>query len=421
MQGEEMIKEATEISNDLMETLKYVNQNSPFYRRILADFDFSETLATSEWRALPFTNKDDLSANNEEFLSVPYTEIADFVTTSGTTGDPVTVYLSRSDLKRLALNERDSLVLAGVKKGDIVQLMTTIDRQFMAGMAYFMGVQELEAGMVRIGPGVPELQWDSIQKYRPRVLIAVPSFILTLIDYAKKKGIDFKNSSVESIVCIGESVRTPDFQLNTLGERISNDWPIQLYSTYASTEMATAFTECEAQKGCHLNDELLFLEVLDEEGNEVQNGAEGEIVITTLGVTGTPLLRYKTGDIAKRITDPCSCGKTSVRLGPIVGRKNQLIKFKGTSVFPQAIFDVFEEFNEVICYKVIVKKDDIGNDSINVLLARNLENTEVIEEIKRKCNSRLKVIPNFEYEDLERIQAQVYKKNLRKPEKIIFV
>jgi|TARA_R110000737_G_scaffold352922_1_gene401073 phenylacetate-CoA ligase len=421
MQGEEMIKEATEISNDLMETLKYVNQNSPFYRRILADFDFSETLATSEWRALPFTNKDDLSANNEEFLSVPYTEIADFVTTSGTTGDPVTVYLSRSDLKRLALNERDSLVLAGVKKGDIVQLMTTIDRQFMAGMAYFMGVQELEAGMVRIGPGVPELQWDSIQKYRPRVLIAVPSFILTLIDYAKKKGIDFKNSSVESIVCIGESVRTPDFELNTLGERISNDWPIQLYSTYASTEMATAFTECEAQKGCHLNDELLFLEVLDEEGNEVQNGAEGEIVITTLGVTGTPLLRYKTGDIAKRITDPCSCGKTSVRLGPIVGRKNQLIKFKGTSVFPQAIFDVFEEFNEVICYKVIVKKDDIGNDSINVLLARNLENTEVIEEIKRKCNSRLKVIPNFEYEDLERIQAQVYKKNLRKPEKIIFV
>ena len=421
MQGEEMIKEATEISNDLMETLKYVNQNSPFYRRILADFDFSETLATSEWRALPFTNKDDLSANNEEFLSVPYTEIADFVTTSGTTGDPVTVYLSRSDLKRLALNERDSLVLAGVKQGDIVQLMTTIDRQFMAGMAYFMGVQELEAGMVRIGPGVPELQWDSIQKYRPRVLIAVPSFILTLIDYAKKKGIDFKNSSVESIVCIGESVRTPDFELNTLGERISNDWPIQLYSTYASTEMATAFTECEAQKGCHLNDELLFLEVLDEEGNEVQNGAEGEIVITTLGVTGTPLLRYKTGDIAKRITDPCSCGKTSVRLGPIVGRKNQLIKFKGTSVFPQAIFDVFEEFNEVICYKVIVKKDDIGNDSINVLLARNLENTEVIEEIKRKCNSRLKVIPNFEYEDLERIQAQVYKKNLRKPEKIIFV
>lgn len=416
-----MTQEVSEITIDLMQTLKYVKQNSPFYSRVLADFDFTKIISMNDWNKLPFTTKDDLSANNLEFLCIPRTEIADLVTTSGTLGDPVTIYLSRSDLKRLAINERDSLILAGVKKGDLVQLTTTIDRQFMAGIAYFMGVQELEAGMIRIGPGVPELQWDSILKYKPRILIAVPSFILTLLDFAKKNEIDYKNSSVELIVCIGESVRLDNFELNTLGKRISDDWPIQLYSTYASTEMATAFTECFQQNGCHLNQNLLHLEVLDDSGNEVENGQEGEIVVTTLGVTGTPLLRYRTGDIAKRFLNKCTCGLSSPRLGPIVGRKNQLIKFKGTSVFPQAIFDVLESFSEVICYKLFVKKDDIGNDNVVVLIGKNLDKTAVLEEIKRKCNAKLKVIPNFEFEEIEKIQAQVYKKNLRKPEKIIFV
>jgi len=189
----------------LMQTLTYVLQNSNFYKKSFKGINtVSNELSFHEWRKLPFTCKDDISENNLDFLAVPMSEIADFVTTSGTMGDPVTIYLSRSDLKRLALNERDSLSLAGVKEGDLVQLMTTIDRQFMAGIAYYMGIQELKAGIIRIGPGVPELQWTSILKYKPRVLIAVPSFILILIDYAKKNGIGLLDNSVETIVCIGE-------------------------------------------------------------------------------------------------------------------------------------------------------------------------------------------------------------------------
>ena len=336
-------------------------------------------------------------------------------------GDPVTIYLSRSDLKRLAINERDSLALAGVKEGDLVQLMTTIDRQFMAGIAYYLGIQELKAGIIRIGPGVPELQWTSILKYKPRVLIAVPSFILILIDYAKKHGISLLDNSVETIVCIGESIRDDKFNLNVLGNRITKDWNVNLYSTYACTEMATAFTECHAQQGCHLNENLLFLEVLDENGNEVEDGEEGEIVITTLVTTGTPLVRYKTGDIAKRFTKICSCGSSSPRLGPIVGRKNQMIKFKGTTIFPQTIFDVFDVIEEVVCYKIIVSKDDFHNDLITILLQKELMDSTIFKLIVEKCQSRLKVIPTFKFEALELIQAQVYKKNLRKPEKIVFI
>ena len=406
----------------LMQTLTYVLQNSNFYKKSFKGINtVSNELSFHEWRKLPFTCKDDISENNLDFLAVPMSEIADFVTTSGTMGDPVTIYLSRSDLKRLAINERDSLALAGVKEGDLVQLMTTIDRQFMAGIAYYLGIQELKAGIIRIGPGVPELQWTSILKYKPRVLIAVPSFILILIDYAKKHGISLLDNSVETIVCIGESIRDDKFNLNVLGNRITKDWNVNLYSTYACTEMATAFTECHAQQGCHLNENLLFLEVLDENGNEVEDGEEGEIVITTLVTTGTPLVRYKTGDIAKRFTKICSCGSSSPRLGPIVGRKNQMIKFKGTTIFPQTIFDVFDVIEEVICYKIIVSKDDFHNDKITILLQKELIESHVYKLILEKCQSRLKVIPIFTFHELEVIQAQVYKKNLRKPEKIVFI
>ncbi len=416
MQTQQLVPKA------LKQTLTYVLQNSSFYKKTLNGLiDNVEDISFSEWKKIPFTHKDDISENNLDFLAVPMSEIADMVTTSGTMGDPVTIYLSRSDLKRLAINERDSLSLAGVKEGDLVQLTTTMDRQFMAGIAYYLGIQELKAGIIRIGPGLPELQWSSILKYKPRVLIAVPSFILILIDYAKKNGIDLAANSVETIVCIGESIRDDEFNLNVLGQRITNDWEVNLYSTYACTEMATAFTECHAQQGCHLNENLLFLEVLDEDGIEVGDGEEGEIVITTIATTGTPLVRYKTGDIAKRFTQKCSCGSTSPRLGPIVGRKNQMIKFKGTTIFPQTIYDIFDVIEEVICFKVIVSKDELHNDLITILLQKELIDTSIHKTIIEKCQSRLKVIPSFKFEPLETIQAQVYKKNLRKPEKIVFI
>src|SRR5690606_39897525 len=100
---------------------------------------------------------------------------------SGTLGEPVSFFLNDNDLERLAYNEMLSFRCAGVQKGDLVQLMTTIDRRFMAGMAYFLGLRKLGAGIVRVGAGVPPMQCDSILRYKPRYVIAVPSFILTLI------------------------------------------------------------------------------------------------------------------------------------------------------------------------------------------------------------------------------------------------
>jgi phenylacetate-CoA ligase len=406
----------------LWDALVYARENSPYYKETLKDLELNqETFGAEVWTRLPFTTKEDLSNRNADFLSIPLAEVADYVTTSGTTGEPVTIYLSRSDIKRLARNEMDAMRLAGVKKGDVLQLTTTIDRQFMAGMAYYLGAQELEAGIIRVGPGVVELQWASILKYRPTYLIAVPSFLLALISYAKKEGIDLKATSVKGVICIGEAIRFPDLRLNLLGERIVKEWPVQLYSTYASTEMATAFTECEAQQGGHLNEALMFMEVIKENGERAGEGEEGEVVVTTYGVVGTPLIRYRTGDVARVFYAVCSCGRTSPRLGPVMGRKNQMIKLKGTTVFPQSFFEVLDDLSEVSIYKIIVSKDELSNDMVTLLLDESLNNEDFVSKLRAKCHAKLRVIPDFEFVEIEYLRSQIFKKNIRKPEKIKFV
>ncbi|MDF3028111.1 MAG: AMP-dependent synthetase and ligase [Fluviicola sp.] len=411
--------ENSKVLEQVIETIHYAVAHAPFYRKHFSKNSL-EHLNWEGFRALPFTTKEDLSQNNRDFLCVPPAQVAEYVTTSGTSGKPVTIYLTKKDLVRLAKNEKESFELTGAKAGDLFQLMTTIDKQFMAGLAYYLGVQELNAGMIRIGPGVPALQWNSILENKPTILIAVPSFLVNLIDYAKQNGIDVNQTSVRSAICIGEPIREDDLSENVLAKRIHADWNIELFSTYASTEMGAAFTECTAHQGGHLNEDLIYLEVLDDEGNEVAHGEKGEIVVSTLNTEGTPLIRYKTGDVARIYRETCSCGRTSPRVGPILGRKNQMIKFKGTTIFPPSIYEIFDSRSEITCYKIEVAKDYLGHDTITILLENRIEHSPVMFKIIEDCKAKLRVVPHFVFLETDYLRSQVFKNHMRKPEKIVF-
>src|SRR5690606_32794216 len=115
-------------------------------------------------RHLPVTTKDDLQKNNWDFLCVPRNQIIEYTSTSGTLGQPVTIALTENDLKRLAYNEAISFACADGQPSDLYQLMLTLDRQFMAGIAYYEGIRKLGAGIVRVGPGLPALQWETIER-----------------------------------------------------------------------------------------------------------------------------------------------------------------------------------------------------------------------------------------------------------------
>lgn len=407
----------------LIRLMKYVAGSSAFYRKIFEQYQITadQIRTIQDLTQIPFTTKDDLASCNDEFLCVPKTKIADFVTTSGTLSDPVAFYLTEQDLDRLAVNEAISFQRAGCTQHDIFQLMTTIDRRFMAGLAYWTGARKLGAGMIRVGPGAPFLQWESILRFSPTVLIAIPSFIPRLLDYAVENGIDYQKTSIRSVICIGEPIRNPDFSFNELGQRITDQWNVKLFSTYASTEMGAAFTECPEGKGGHLNPDLLILEVVDEEGNQVKDGELGEVVVTTLGVEGMPLLRYKTGDLCHVHYGVCGCGSDTPRLGPVVGRKQQMIKFKGTTVFPPAIFDVLDMVKEIELYQVEVSANEFGNDEITILLGASLNTEYFIEKLNSLFRSRLRVTPRLSFIPMTELQGRVFRQEKRKPEKLVYV
>ena len=409
----------------LRKQIAYLAEHSPFYQRLFAKHAINPaSIRTIEdLQHVPFTEKSDLQRFNDDFLCVPKEDIIDYITTSGTLGDPVLFGCTESDLERLAYNEHKSFACAGLHKGDILQLMTTIDKRFMAGLAYWLGIRRMGASIIRVGNGIPELQWDTIQRLHPTAIMCVPSFILRLIDYAEQNNIDYRHSSIRKIIGIGEGLRDQQFNLNLLGQRIHEKWPeVELYATYSSTEMSATFSECEHACGGHVHPELIIVEIIGEDDKPVPDGESGEIVITTLGVQGMPLLRFRTGDIAAKIAQPCACGRNSYRLTPLIGRKHNMIKLKGTTIYPPAINDVLDHTLFVSSYVVVVRPSDAGTDEVVVrisLSGNTISEQEAVAHLKEHFRSRLRVAPIVEVLPAEVIQRINFPAKSRKPVKFI--
>ena len=405
----------------LREALSYLLLNSPFYRELFSKqaIDIRNIKTTADLVHIPVTTKNDLQIRNEDFLCVPKNKVIDYITTSGTLGNPVTFAMTDKDLDRLAYNEAISFTCAGGSPGDVYQLMTTIDRRFMAGLAYFLGIRMLGASVVRVGNGIPELQWDTIQRIRPGSIVAVPSFILKIIEYAEQHGIDYRNSSIKRAICIGEPLRKVDLSLNTLGRKIVEKWPLKLSSTYASTEMGTSFTECLEGNGGHHHPELIIVEFLDDNDKPVAGGEPGEVTVTTLGVEGMPLLRFKTGDICHHYTAPCRCGRQTTRLGPLIGRKNQMIKYKGTTLFPPALYDILDNIDAISGYVVEVYTNQIGTDEILIHLCGEGIGEEKEKDIKDHFRAKLRVAPMISFVSENIIQQMQFPGTSRKAVKFI--
>lgn len=405
----------------LKELLIYVNTHSRFYKRLFQKhaIDIQSINSLQDLRLIPPTTKDDLQRQNDDFICVPNHKIVDYVTTSGTMGNPVTFALTDRDLERLAYNEAISFACAGITDRDVIQLMTTIDRRFMAGLAYFLGARKLGAGVIRVGNGMPELQWDSILKFKPTYVIVVPSFLLKLVDYAKQHNIDLNTTSVKGAICIGEPLRTKAFLPNTLAQQIKKHWDIDLYSTYASTEMSTAFTECEMSQGGHHHPELIIIEVLDDNGNSVEDGELGELTITTLGVEGMPLLRFKTGDMVMKYAKACECGRNTNRLSPVMGRKKQMIKYKGTTLYPPAIQNVLNAFSTIDNYVIEIDTNLLGTDDILLKISTSAPSEAFLNKLKEHFRAKLRVVPLIEFHDKTAIQKLQLSVSSRKPRYII--
>lgn len=416
-QPKEVIKAYQE--KRLRDMLQYLQAHSPYYQRIFTEnhINIASIKKIEDLQHIPFTDKKDLQQHNMDFLCVPKEKIIDYITTSGTLGDPVTFACTDADLERLAYNEALSFACAGLKPGNVLQLMTTMDKRFMAGLAYFLGLRKLGAGVIRVGNGIPELQWDTIQRIQPDTVMCIPSFILKLIEYAEIHNIDYRNSSIKRIIGIGEGLRDQNFNLNALGQQIKEKWDVKLYATYSSTEMSTTFPECQYSCGGHHHPELIIVEIIGEDDKPVPEGEVGEVVITTLGVEGMPLLRFRTGDMASIHTEPCRCGRRSFRISPIVGRKNHMIKYKGTTLYPPAIADVLSNTGYIENYYITLNTNPKTETDEVIITVGLKEGTDfdVTKDLKDRFRAKIRVAPDIIVDTAENVRKKNFPAISRKP------
>jgi phenylacetate-CoA ligase len=378
------------------QTFRYAAEHSPFYRE-----KFRGIKNVPALESLPTVDKQVLSERNLDFLCVPRERIIEMVTTSGTTGKPLLWMLTESDVRRLALNERLSFECAGLTASDTVLVAVALDRCFIAGLAYWLGLRELGCSIVRVGPSSPVLVLEMIERAQPTAIVGVPSFLRVIAEKADQTGFDLKKCCVKKAICIGEPVRDRTLTLNASAQAIETAWGTHVYSTYGVTELANSLCECDAGAGGHLHAELLHIEVLDDDGNPLPDGEIGEVVATTFGVEAMPLIRYRTGDCTALVRAPCKCGRSTPRLGPIVGRKNQKLKFKGASLFPSTLQAVLEQTEGVESFVIVARAENELSDSVEVLVHGEAS----VGALREALQARSKISPQIRHVSRAEIEA----------------
>lgn len=400
----------------LYQQVKYTLQSSSFYKEHWHAFD----LNTSHWlelfKSMPITYKKDIQKANDAFRAVPLSEIREITSTSGTEGTPIYIYQSKNDLKRLAKNEALSFKKMDLGKNPNIQLMLTLDKLFMAGMAYYQGGQYIDACMLRSGPGQSFKQVNLLKQFQPEAIVAVPSFLLYLLE--NHNIASYYQELPLKVLAIGENLKDAFGNNLPLLDYLNKYDFIELFSTYASTEMQTAFTDCKKHNGAHQHAGLIYIECLNENGEEVKEGEIGELVITPLGIEGFPLLRYATGDMVKLDKEVCSCGRTSPRIRSVVYRKNQRLKIKGTTLFPQDIDPIFQSFNAAQYYYIKIFTNNYGLDDFKIYVDAQYFNKKLQKQITERLQHILKLKPEVIIENTLDFQRNLYKNDSRKPIKI---
>ncbi|MEI7731122.1 MAG: AMP-binding protein [Verrucomicrobiota bacterium] len=389
------------------EAYRYAAARSPFYREHFRRAGLSLRVPPSLERLarIPTIDKAILSEQTDAFLCVPPQRVVDIVTTSGSTGRPLVWRLTDADLDRLGRNECLSFTCAGLTADDTVILAVTLDRCFMAGMAYFLGLRQLGCAVVRVGPATPVMHLDILRRVSATAIVGVPSFLGLLAEKAAEENFGLASLGVRKAVCIGEPVRHEDFSVNRLGQAIETGWNARVFSTYGVTELASSLCECSAGLGGHLHPELLHLEALDDAGRPVPEGQVGELTATTFGVEAMPLIRYRTGDFAALFRGPCPCGRRTLRLGPILGRKSQKLKVRGSTLFPATLKTVLDGVPEVRSYAILARRDSPLSDHIEVRVAFAGDSRKISEVLRERFQGTAKVSPQITPATSEEIEA----------------
>lgn len=345
--------------------------NVPFYRDKLQKMGImpSDINSIDDIKKLPFTTKQEMRDNYPTGLfAVPMSEIIRIHASSGTTGKPTIVGYTRKDLEVWSECIARALVGYGVTRDDIVSVAYGYGL-FTGGLGFHDGAQHLGATVLPTSTGNTEKHIRLLRDLQVTVLACTPSYALHLYETIKKMGYSMDEFALR-IGCFGGEPWTENMR-----KEIETNMHIKGYNMYGLSEImgpGVAF-ECECQCGSHFNEDHFYAEIIDPQTLEVlPDGQKGELVITTLTKEGIPLIRYRTRDLTSLQHGVCECGRTTVKIAPIMGRSDDMLIIRGINVFPSQIESVILDLPAFEPqYQLIVDRKD------------NLDTLDVLVEVKQ--------------------------------------
>lgn len=283
---------------------------------------------------LPFTTKTDLRDTYPFGLfASPLSEVARFHASSGTTGKPIVVAYTKEDLEDWTRAMMRSFAACGVRNGDIVQNAYGYGL-FTGGLGAHYGAEGIGASVIPISGGNTDRQIMIMKDFGVTVICCTPSYFLHLIDRATELHVDLKELPLR-IGVFGAEPWTENMR-----ERIEAESGIKAYDIYGLSEIVGpgVAMECEHQAGPHIFEDMFYPEVIDPQTLEVlPDGAEGELVLTTLCKRAMPMIRYRTRDITSLDPEPCACGRTIRRIRRIGRRSDDMLIIRGVNLYPSQI------------------------------------------------------------------------------------
>ncbi len=309
--------------------------NAPFYRALFDGKPLPEVKQLDDVRRLPFTTKEDLrSSFPYGFLAVPLEKVVRLHSSSGTTGNPTVIYHTREDIAAWQDLVARCMYMAGMRSTDVFQNIMGYGL-FTGGLGFHYGAEKLGAMTIPVGPGNSKRQIWFMKEFKTTAIHILPSYALRLAAHVSEMGLDPARDLSVRMAFVGAEPHTEETR-----RRIEQTWNIKAYNSYGLSEMCgpgVAF-ECPAQSGMHLWEDNFLAEIVDPAtGLPVEEGECGELVLTSLNRTGTPLLRYRTRDLTRFIPGVCPCGRTHRRIDRIQGRSDDMMIINGVNIFPLQI------------------------------------------------------------------------------------
>ena len=342
----------------LKKTVAHVYANVAPYRKKMdeAGVKPEDIKSLADIVRLPFTSKEDLAANYPTGLfAKPTKEIVRIQASSGTTGKPKIAGYTRSDLAMWGECVARGLTMAGADEDSIVHVSYGYGL-FTGGLGAHIGAETIGATVIPMSSGNTQKQVMFLQDMKSTILCCTPSYALTIAEGVAKAGIKPEELALKAGVFGAEP------WTQAMRDKIEAGLGIRAHDIYGLSEVMGpgVSTSCEENNGMHIQEDYFYPEIIDPDTLEpVADGEKGELVITTIGKEGMPLVRYRTRDICYLMRDKCACGRTTVRMSRVFGRTDDMLIIRGVNVFPSQVETVIAKFSSELTmnYKLYVGRE----------------------------------------------------------------